>query len=215
MPWLVTMALLCLCCGLPGLARGASDDNCANSTFADQDIVFGLAKVTVGGSLGPCPDDSAECRLQVYVVPGDTVITGAVIGSYICAFFPDKRYGTSGYVRLDELARQPKISTAPQAAWVGTWRYGDNFIRLSAHGRSLTAAGEAYFPSKPTLERPYVHFGYIGGTTAPIGNTAVFGSKDLSECRVALTLMPPFLLATDNKKCGGANVTYSGVYQKR
>jgi hypothetical protein len=55
----------------------------------------------------------------------------------------------------------------------------------------------------------------MGGTAAPTGNTVVFAGGTPDECRVVLTLLPPFLLAADNMKCGGMNVSFSGVYRKR
>ena len=53
------------------------------------------------------------------------------------------------------------------------------------------------------------------GRAAPTGNSAVFGGNDAGECRVTLTLLPPFMLAADNHNCGGMNVSFTGVYQKR
>jgi hypothetical protein len=33
------------------------------------------------------------------------------------------------------------------------------------------------------------------------------------ECRVAMRLIGPYLIANDAMKCGGMNVTFSGIYR--
>jgi len=68
-------------------------------------------------------------------------------------------------------------------------------------------------PSKDWPGGP--HVGDMSGAAAPQGNTVVFGSLEPTDCRVTLTLLPPFLLAVDNMNCGGANVTFNGVYRQR
>ncbi len=55
----------------------------------------------------------------------------------------------------------------------------------------------------------------MSGTATPKGYTVVFAGKDPADCRVTLTLLPPFLLAGDNMNCGGMNVSFTGVYRKR
>lgn len=124
----------------------------------------------------------------------------------------------AGYVRPVEIAPQPAPAIAALAAWTGAWRDGDDRIALRVDGTVLIASGEAYWPSaNPSLqERPGgPNLGEMSGTAAPTGNAVVFAGKDPDDCRVTLTLLPPFLLAADNGNCGGMNVTFTGVYRKR
>jgi len=220
----LTIALLALTCGLSGPARAADTAMCRNGSFPAQEAAFGWAKVVgaprtyLRSDTPPCPDDSAVCRGRTYVVPGDTLLTGAASGSYVCAFFPGKNGGSAGYVRQDEIAPGPLIAITPLAAWTGEWRSGDNSIALRADGPRLTASGSAYWPSaNPSLkERPGgPNLGEMSGTAIPQGNTVVFAGQDPSDCRVTLTLVPPFLLAVDNANCGGMNVSFTGVYRRR
>jgi hypothetical protein len=221
------LAAVCfvVCCGLSGLARADDTVPCRNGTFPAQNGVFALAKVVgaprtyLRSDLSPCPDDSIACRGRAYVVPGDTVLTGAVNGPYVCAFFPTRNGGSAGYVRQEEIAAQPVASTVPLDAWTGEWWNGDNSIALSDNGTGLAASGHAYWPSANPSSRDWPggpHIGDMSGAAAPRGNTVVFGSQDdPTDCRVTLTLLPPFLLAVDNTNCGGANVTFNGVYRQR
>lgn len=53
----------------------------------------------------------------------------------------------------------------------------------------------------------------MSGEAAPKGDQAVFVDAE-DECHVSLTLLPPFLLARDNNRCGGMNVRFDGVYMR-
>lgn len=216
------IALLALVCGLSGTARAADAMPCVS--FPEQEAGFGLAKVVgaprtyLRSATAPCPDDSAGCRGRVYVVPGDMVLIGRENGAYVCAFFPSRNGGSQGYVRRDEIAPRSLPAFVPLAAWEGTWRNGDNSIVLRADAGRLNASGEAYWPSAhPSLkERPGgPNLGDLSGTATPNGNTVEF-VEDPPDCRVTLTLLPPYLLAVDhNTNCNGMNVSFTGVYQKR
>jgi hypothetical protein len=205
-------------------ALGADTELCRNGIFPRQETIFGLAKVIgappayLQSDIPPCPDDSAACRGRAYVLPRDTVITGVASGGYVCAFFAGPGGGSAGFVRRDEITPQSMQETPPLVAWLGTWRDGDNRIALRRDGAKLTADGEAYWPSAhpSAKDRPGGrNLGDMGGTAAPTGNTVVFAGDTPDECRVVLTLLPPFLLAADNMNCGGMNVSFTGVYRKR
>lgn len=209
---------------LANAADAAEPELCRNGIFPAQQTMFGLARVVgaprtyLRSDIAPCPDENATCRGRAYVLPGDTVITGAPSGRYLCVFFAGSAGGSAGYVRRDEIATQPTPSAPPLEAWTGTWRDGDNRIELRRDGSKLVADGEAYWPSAhpAAKDRPGgPNLGDMAGTAAPAGNTVVFSGNSSDECRVALTLLPPFLLAADNRNCGGMNVSFTGVYRKR
>jgi len=146
------------------------------------------------------------------------VITGTKTGAYICAFFPSRNGGSAGYVRQDEIAPQSLPASLPPAAWNGTWLDGDNRIVLRADDGRLTASGTAYWPSanpSPRQRPGGPNLGEMSGTATPNGNTVVFAGNNPADCRVTLTLLPPFLLAADNMNCGGMNVSFAGVYRRR
>jgi hypothetical protein len=218
------IALLAVCCALPGMAHAADTELCRNGSFPEQAVSFGLAKVVgapriyLRSDMPPCPDDSTACRGRAYVVPGNRVLTGPTSGSYVCALFPDGNGGSAGYVRRDEIAPQPVAADPPLAAWAGKWRNFDNSIALRVDGNALTASGSAYWPSanpSPRTRPGGPNLGNMGGTATPKGNVVVFADDDPAACRITLTLLPPFLLAVDNRNCGGMNVSFTGVYIRR
>ena len=214
--------LLIVCCTVPSLAR-ADGPMCRDGMFPAESAVLTLAKVTgaprtyLRTDTAPCPDDGAACRGRAYLVPGDTVLTWPARVPYVCALFPGKGGRSSGYVRSDEIAAQPTPAPA-LAAWAGRWVSGDDSIALRVQGVQLTASGEAYWPSAhPSLkDRPGgPNLGDMTGTAAPRGNSVVFEGAHPDDCRVKLTLLPPYLLASDNDNCGGHNVSFTGVYQRK
>jgi hypothetical protein len=50
----------------------------------------------------------------------------------------------------------------------------------------------------------------------PDGNVLKIGENDTDEfaCKVTMRLIDEFLVVIDNLKCGGANVSFSGVYRR-
>lgn len=77
--------------------------------------------------------------------------------------------------------------------------------RLSAHG-------QVYWPGRGV---PPGHTGALSGTARPEGNRVTFSDENPTLCIVKLELLGPDLLAAnDNGRCGGANVSFGGVYER-
>jgi hypothetical protein len=90
-------------------------------SFPTQEVVFGLARVigtprsSLRSDIPPRPDDSTACR-GPYVVPGDTVITGAINGPFVYVLFADRRGGSAGYARVTVIAPWPAAGGMPSLA---------------------------------------------------------------------------------------------------
>ena len=208
--------------GLPAYA--AETSMCRNGLFADSDATFGLAKITGAPrtylrlDTGNCPDQSEACRGYGYVVPGDIVITADSVGDYTCVYFPNKVGGSAGYVRRDEMSALPAPKAPGVADWKGRWKDGDNTIDLKPAGKNLYGKGEAYWPSAnpDPKERPGgPHTGSFEGVATPGSGAVIFSEGEMPEaCTVRLKRVGRFLLASDNRQCGGVNVSFTGVYSK-
>ncbi len=69
-----------------------------------------------------------------------------------------------------------------------------------------------------------MNVGQVEGETAPKGadlaftmgdkGTLPFSAGDPGDCRLRLTLLPPYLLSEDNHACGGMNVTFTNLYRR-
>jgi hypothetical protein len=211
--------------GLAGGAVHATDaPMCRNGLFADKDTAFGLARITGAPrtflrlDTGQCPDASEACKQPGYVIPGDTVITADSSGDYTCVYFQNKAGGSAGYIRRDEFKPLPAPKVPAVADWAGRWRDGDNDIRLKVQGQSLYGTGSAYWPSaNPSLKlRPGgPNVGSFEGVAPPRGAVLEFSEGEMpAACVVRLRLVGRFLLASDNRQCGGANVSFTGVYSR-
>jgi hypothetical protein len=214
-------------------AFAADAPDCRNGIFVEEGVTYGLAKVTGAdrlffiedtfycdkdkqkGACPVCPSDNAACLSKSYVLPGDLVITARSFNGYRCILYRNEKNfaGSAGYVPEGRLEALPAAQPT-QKDWLGAWRMGDDSITLRAKGDKLSASGEAYWPSanpSPKEVPGGPHTGQMSGVAAPKGNQAAFSDAE-DECHVSLTLLPPFLLAHDNDRCGGMNVRFDGVY---
>lgn len=101
----------------------------------------------------------------------------------------------------------------PLAAWTGKWRKGDDTAVLTA-GRDgrLSVHGRGYWPGRGIFP---MNTGELLGTARPEGNRVTFSDEDPTLCVAKLELLGPGLLAAnDNGRCGGANVSFGGVYRR-
>lgn len=202
-------------------ALAQDDPTCRGGLFTD-DTQFALA--TVGGKSRAyfyddndgCPvTDSAKCRTSSYLVPGDTVVISRIRTKFACAFFPNDKGGTAGWIETRQLLLQPRDTREMPKAWLGGWNNSGNpQIRISKDLGALRVDGEAYWPGPPgTHDWPSTHIGEIGGRVELTGNKGFYEDENL--CEIRFTLLGDYLVAHDNRQCGGANVSFSGVYVRR
>ncbi len=77
---------------------------------------------------------------------------------------------------------------------------------------SLSGEGEAYWPGKNIMP---ANEGAFAGAAKPSGNHLVFAGDPPGTCEVRMVLAGPFLLVTDNRVCGGHNVSFSGIWVRQ
>ena len=172
-------------------------------------------KVYFYGDERDCPKGK-NCRLKSYLVGGDEVIVSRSFGDYACTWFQSaKGRETVGWIPLKNLEFVETEKNPPVADWLGEWFYYDNSIEISRDGsaENLTVRGNAFWKGIGDN----VHIGEIDDAAKPSGGELKIGedSSDEYECRVTMRLLGKFLIVSDNFRCGGANVTFSGVYRKR
>jgi hypothetical protein len=200
-------------------ALAQEDLTCRNGLFPAEPP-FALAKVRgeerafFHQDMDGCPWSGTACRDNSYVVPGDTVIVGKVRKGFACAFYPSKGGGTAGWVPTRQLSLQFVETMPAPADWVGTWSSeGNPLIKIEKRLGSLHATGEAFWPGRPgTHDYPSIHVGEIDGAVAVTGHKGRYEDDNL--CEIDFTLLGPYLLASSNRNCGGANVMFTGVFQR-
>ena len=202
-------------------AAHAQDNLCRNGLFPTE-APFALAEIDGTGrayfhdDTEDCPwAGGSDCRTRSYLVPGDTVIINRIGEGFACAFYPGKGGGTAGWISSNRL-KLLRVENNPQlGAWIGTWSSeGNPELTLTPALGGIHAKGEAFWPGRPgTTDWPSIHVGEIDGPIRIVGHIGTYG--DDNDCKVKFTLLGPFLIAGDNAQCGGANVSFSAVYQRQ
>jgi hypothetical protein len=192
---------------------------CRNGPFsAEENVAYKTARVV--GAQGSrvyfygddegCP--SPKCKLKTYVVPGDEVIVSRTLGDWVCAWYQSpKGPETVGWLMAHEVSVAPAARKPTAASWEGEWEFYDNGLTVRRDRRTgrLSVTGAASWKG---MNPGQVNVGAIEAKGAPAGN--VLKLKD-EECEMTLRLVGPYLLAADNKRCGGFNVTFDGVYRRK
>jgi hypothetical protein len=217
--------LLALCCAAAA-ARAQDSGNpanwCRNGAFARDAQEFGLARVKGGkgarvyfnGEEEGCPGPAAKCRQKAYVIPGDEVITSRTFGDWVCVWYqPARGRETVGWLAAESLSAVATAESAPLASWLGTWGFYDNEVRVSRGRRVdvLSVSGNATWVG---VNPGNAHVGEVSGSGTPVDNVLTLG-EDPEDCQATLRLVGPYLVVSDNKQCGGVNVTFDGVYRRK
>jgi len=215
------LALLFVALSAPAFAQAEGDPAnwCRGGPFAGDGVEYKLARAVGGkGARVYFHGDDAEgcpgpkCRLKAYVVPGDELLVSRSFGDWLCAWYqPAKGRETVGWVKAHELSLAEPDRNPPAARWEGQWGYYENGLNIRREARTgrLSVSGEASWRG---VNPGQVNVGAFEARATPAG--AVLKLED-DTCQVTLQLVGPYLLAGDNKQCGGFNVTFDGVYRRK
>ena len=206
-------------------AQGSGDPEnwCPEGLFTHdpQEFGIGVIKPTSGTPAYFYTDDPASCpqgrtcRTKSYVVKGDTLVTARKYRGFVCSWFISKTGGVKvGWIRENQMEFPLFLSDGSAKAWSGEWSYASNTIKLSQtrDENTLKVAGNAIWKGMGDN----IHVGELDGT-APFANGILTYSDgtDKYDCNVRMELsLGEYLIVTDNGNCGGANVTFSGIYRK-
>ena len=178
-----------------------------------------------------CPKDTASCAAKRYLVADDRVIVTSTTGAYACAIFTGHAPTfptSSGFLPLAALVEVP---ARPGADWRGAWHSGDEQqIEIKpAAGSAFALEGYASYggDDPERVARGAVNVGQFSATVTPAAGKAAFSldldgkalpfdasPDDDTACRIRLWRLGPYLVAADNLRCGGLNVTFTGVYAR-
>jgi hypothetical protein len=196
-----------------------------------------LAKIAAAGRVHfvkegeGCPAAAPACADGAYLVAGDDVVVLATKADYADAVFTGgapRFRSTRGWLPQSALTLQP--APAPTvAAWVGEWHNGTNDIAIKpATGGRLDISGTATWGGDDPVRRAAggVNVGEFDTSLLPTGSVVTFSPSgdgdpatldpplDGDDCVLRLWLLGPYLLAADNGRCGGMNVSFSNLYRR-
>lgn len=174
---------------------------------AKQSVMSGDGKET-------CPsDDAAKCDAEKKLEAGVPVAVSKTLGDYYCAF--DPRDQSSGWVSVKNIKIIPPREIK-ESDWLGVWTDGSNKIEITKSAEGLEVSGFAqWFGAILESGEQVVHDGDLGFTAKPEGNRLALRVTDEYDCAAELIHLGRFLVVRDNGNCGGANVRFNGVYQRK
>ncbi len=175
-----------------------------------------------------CPADTAACQQKAYVVDGDLLIVGKSLKNFVCAtYFNAKGFGRSGWLPKSAVTTIPPQASIGREKWIGNWQAQEQTIAIKPGptAGTLSLSGEATYGARDPerVKRGAVNVGEFEATARIPGDAFAFTPSDgkaapydpkVDDCGVRLRLHGDYLIAMDNQKCGGMNVTFSGIYRK-
>jgi hypothetical protein len=217
-------------------AYDAYDPNNCNGVDWDNQAALVVAKITAEPRVNfikspydddfkakGCPALSDACRKKSYLVTGDLVLVGKAKGDLTCVSFQSprarKQVWTTGWLPNTALTAAPPIPSPKPADWIGSWTQPGGSITIKAtRSGKMHVDGEMVVPGARD-----VHTGELQADVSPKGDTITFvddGStpfetKDEGECRVRMRRIGALLLVEDNSGCGGAGVSFAGLYRRK
>ena len=151
-----------------------------------------------------CVAEGFSPSLPLALHAGVPVVVYHTDGAWTCAEFQDG----PRWVRSAEL-RAIAVDTTPRlTAWVGRWTLpaGTATIRRGA-GDRLRIEGHAWWLGAKGVS----HSGRIRALALPSGNRVHFVQ---GFCVLDLALVGKYIVADDNRACGGANVRFWGIWKR-
>lgn len=170
-----------------------------------------------------CPAATDACRRKSYLVPGDLVLTGRTRGAFTCVIYQSplarKQVWARGWLPNSALTPVAPMPAPKVADWIGTWYHPGGEITISrGDGGKLHVEGEMTVPTARDF-----HNGQFEARVTPQNDTIAFADDgsvpfekaDEGDCRVRMQRIGPWLMVEDNDSCGGAGVSFIGLYRRK
>lgn len=160
-----------------------------------------------------CPSqNTAQCPTKRKLQANTTVVVSKKLGDFYCVYDPHS--ASSGWVHTQSLAIEPQKDVG-LADWLGQWSDGFNTINITQQEKKLRVDGEAvWYGAMLESGEQVVHVGELGFLGLPEGRRLQHSEDDEYDCAAELIRVGAFMVARDNGRCGGLNVSFSGVYSR-
>jgi hypothetical protein len=164
-----------------------------------------------------CPAATEACRRKAYLVTGDLVLVGATRGDFTCVSYQSplakKPVWANGWLPSAALTPVAAMPSPTASDWIGTWHHPGGSIAIkTADGGKLYIEGEMVLATARDF-----HNGGFRARVAPQNNLIAFaddGSNYGEGCQVRMQRIGPWLMVADNAGCGGAGVSFAGLYRR-
>lgn len=156
-----------------------------------------------------CPGASS-CKLKSYLVTQDEVLVSKVENGWGCAWYGKGDRHTVGWLKMSDLVKSA-VAPSGEGDWPGAWRFADNQITITRDKKGFKAEGEATWKGPAS-----VHEGSFKGRLEVKGVAATYADPEGTEpfCGVDMRRVSRYMVVSDSGNCGGASVTFNGVYAR-
>lgn len=161
-----------------------------------------------------CPGDE-KCRRRSYVIGGDRLVVNRKYDGFVCGWYAPRsgKAPTVGWLKQSDVFYQKTDERVPLSAWLGEWKYADNSINFTHNKLAgfLNVTGDAFWKGVGDN----IHIGELDGRFQPRGGVIMYSDGDDEyDCKAKMRMVGEFLVVSDNMNCGGANVSFSGIYRR-
>lgn len=215
---LLSIVFICGFVFLSPPAQGRTENHCRATT--DWDNLHEISTTDAKGRLYfykrfiDCKETEPGCviREKNYLVPGDQVLLSQVHPenkNWVCALYGKSAKRVSyGWLRGENLTKAGPTKLVSLNQLVGKWQA---VHQTSFSSGTIVVSGKAGEEWKGS----FFYKGNAGEFTAKgelRDNQVIIKEAD---CNVSFRLIVGYLVASDNKKCGGFNVTFDGAYVRQ
>ena len=161
------------------------------------------------------PVQGRDCYKKKFLNPGSAVaVLPSNMPGLVCVLDPSRSGQPAGWLPQARVQVSSPDPNQPLASWAGEWRKDDDWVAITVRNDGkLSVIGRAFWPGKNVLP---MHTGEFSGLARPQGNQITFSEQDPTPCQVKFELLSSNILAAnDNVECGGANVSFGGVYARK
>lgn len=164
-----------------------------------------------------CPAETAACRKNSYLVTDDLVFVGESSGAFTCVNYQSplakKQVWATGWLPSAALTPVGRMSSTKASDWIGKWYHPGGPIEITQRaGGKLHVEGGITVPTARDF-----HNGEFKADVALKDDMLDFfddGSNYGEECHVQMQRIGAWLVVGDNGGCGGAGVTFQGLYRR-
>lgn len=194
---------------------------CRNGLFPREKVDFKLAKIKAekgekvyfySDEREDCPSGK-KCKKRSYVIDGNEVIVSRTQGNFACVWYqPNSGSETVGWILSNKFEYLNLLQSIDE--YVGKWKFYDNEIIIDKTKMQniFKITGTAFWKGMGDN----IHTGDLDGEAKFDISTLKYNHEDKDEyaCKATLDLIGSYLIVSDNQNCGGANVTFTGIYRK-
>jgi len=164
-----------------------------------------------------CPAETSACRKNSYLVTGDLVFVGKTNGAFTCIGYQSpqakKQTWATGWLPSAALTPVARMSPTKPSDWIGTWYHPGGPIEIrQGDGGKLHVEGGITVPTARDF-----HNGEFEAEVTPQNDMLDFvddGANYGEACHVQMQRIDAWLLVGDNSGCGGAGVSFQGLYRR-